>query len=209
MHPNCAFRPGLPPAEERALLEAMLDTIGFGMIFAATPAGPRVAHVPLASTGARNSGGALHFHLARTNALTDHLDGQTALAVINGADAYVSPRWYASREQVPTWNYVAIELEGRVRRMDDDGLKGHIEELVARHEARIAAGRPWSLDELPFGKFDNLSKGITGFEMDVQAWRPTFKLSQNKGAGERALVADALEANGSPALARLMRDLAP
>ena len=50
---------------------------------------------------------------------------------------------------------------------------------------------------------------IAGFEMEVRAWRPTFKLSQNKSAEDRASVADALEAHGSPALAALMRTLAP
>jgi len=204
MHPNSAFRPNLPPAEERALLETLLDEIGFGMIFAATPDGPRVAHVPMLSTG----DGALHFHLARGNALAGHLNGMTALAVVNGPDAYVSPGWYADRGQVPTWNYVALELEGRVRGMDRDGLKGHIEDLVARHEARLEADRPWALDELPDGTFDTLSRGIVGFEMEVQAWRPTFKLSQNKDAEPRSSIADALEASGSPALAQLMRSLA-
>ena len=50
--------------------------------------------------------------------------------------------------------------------------------------------------------------GIVGFEMDVRAWRPTFKLSQNKPPEERLRVADALEAQGSPAIAALMRRFA-
>jgi transcriptional regulator len=205
MHPNSAFRSHLPPAEERALLETLVDEIGFGMVFAATPDGPRVAHVPMLSTG----DGALQFHLARGNALAQHLNGMTALAVINGPDAYVSPRWYGTREQVPTWNYVSVELEGRVRRMDQDGLRGHIEELVDRQEGRVEGGEPWSLAEVPEDKFASLFKGIVGFEMEVQAWRPTLKLSQNKDAAERQRIAEALEQAGSPALAQLMRTLAP
>lgn len=205
MHPNSAFRTALPLGEERALLETILDEIGFGMVFATTPDGPRVAHVPLLSTG----DGALHFHLARGNALAQHLNGMTALAVVNGPDGYVSSRWYADREQVPTWNYVAVELEGRVRRMDQDGLRGHIEELVARQESRVEGGEPWSLDEVPEVKFASLFKRIVGFEMEVQAWRPTLKLSQNKDAVERQRIAEALEQAGSPALAQLMRTLTP
>ena len=46
------------------------------------------------------------------------------------------------------------------------------------------------------------SAGIVGFEMEVRAWRPTFKLSQNKTAEDRAAVAEALEAQGSPAHGR-------
>lgn len=200
MHPNTAFR-----HDDRALLEALIDEVGFGMIFATTPDGPRVAHTPLLQTG----DGAVQFHLARGNALTKHLDGMTVLALVNGPDGYVSPRWYADQEQVPTWNYVALELEGRVRRMDADGLLGLLEALSARQEARISSGTPWTMDKLPPDKLRGLLGAIIGFELEVQAWRPTFKLSQNKLADERERVVAGLEGEGSPAIAQLMRTLAP
>lgn len=199
MHPNPLFR-----SDDRALLESLIAEIGFGMVFAQTPDGPRVAHVPIVSTGE----GSIHFHLARSNALTRHIAGTTALAVINGPDAYVSPRWYEDRGQVPTWNYVALELEGPVRRIDEDGLHTLLVAIGDRQEARIAAGEPWRREEVPQDLWDKLAKGIVGFELEVRAWRPTLKLSQNKPAEERARVADALEAQGSVALAALMRDLA-
>jgi transcriptional regulator len=200
MHPDPHFR-----HDDRALLEALVDEIGFGMIFATTPDGPRVAHTPLLWTG----DGAVQFHLARGNALASYLDGMTALAVVNGPDGYVSPRWYADREQVPTWNYIALELEGRVRKMDGDGLTGLLEALSARQESRIDEGEPWTMDKVPDAKLAKLLTGIVGFELEVQAWRPTFKLSQNKPADERQRVAIGLEAEGSPAIAQLMRRLAP
>lgn len=200
MHPNPAFR-----HDDRALLEELVDEVGFGMVFATTPDGPRVAHTPLVCTG----DGAIQFHLARGNALARHLDGMTALALVNGPDGYVSPRWYGADGQVPTWNYVAVELEGRVRRMDQDGLLGCLETLVARQEARLREGGAWTLDSLDADTRRRLLAGIVGFELEVQAWRPTFKLSQNKPADARARIADGLEAEGSPAIAQLMRTLAP
>jgi len=199
MHPNSLFR-----VDDRALLESLIEEIGFGMVFAEAPDGPRVAHVPLVSTG----NGELHFHLARGNALTRHIAGRTALAVINGPDAYVSPRWYADRGQVPTWNYLALELEGPVRQMTEDGLHGLLEAIGERQEARIESGQPWRPEDVPQDLWDRLAKGIVGFELDVRAWRPTFKLSQNKPPEERLRVADALEAQGSPAIAALMRRFA-
>ena len=202
MHPNLAFRQA-----GRALLETMIEEIGFGMVFATTPDGPRVAHVPMLWTG----DGAVQFHLARGNALTKHLDGMTALAVINGPDGYVSPRWYGDggAGQVPTWNYVALELEGRVRRLDGDGLIGQIAALSERHETRVSEGQPWTMDKLPEARLRALLAGIVGFELEVLAWRETVKLSQNKNAEDRIRVANGLEAEGSPAIAQLMRTLAP
>ena len=202
MHPNAAFRHG-----DRPLLETLLDEVGFGMVFAQTPDGPRVAHVPLLYKG----GGAVQFHLARGNALTRHLDGATVLALVNGPDGYVSPRWYldGGAENVPTWNYVALEIEGRVRRMDQDGLIGQITALSAKHEARIANGKPWTMDKLSEARANGLIKSIAGFEIEVQAWRETLKLSQNKPDDDRAALADALEAEGAVAIAHMMRNLAP
>ncbi|MBX9643495.1 MAG: FMN-binding negative transcriptional regulator [Novosphingobium sp.] len=202
MHPNSAFR-----HPDRALLESLVEEVGFGMVFAATPDGPRVAHAPLLWTG----DGALQFHLARGNALTKHLDGTTALVVVNGPDGYISPRWYpdGGADQVPTWNYAAVELEGRVRKMDDDGLLGQVIALSDKHEARIAQGEPWTIDKLSDLRRIGLLKAIVGFELEVQAWRETFKLSQNKGAESAAALADGLEAEGAVAIAHLMRSLAP
>lgn len=198
MHPNPAFR-----HDDRALFERLIQEIGFGMVFATTPDGPRVAHVPLVSTG----DGAVQFHLARGNALARHLDGMVALAVVNGPDAYVSPRWYGEDpNQVPTWNYVALEMEGPVRRMDHDGLYGQLEALSAQEEAKLPPPA-WTMAKADPAYIDKLIGAIVSFEMEVQAWRPTFKLSQNKSADLRERVAAGLEDAGSHAVAAMMRGL--
>lgn len=198
MHPNPAFR-----SEDRALFETLIDQIGFGMVFLSTPDGPRVAHTPLLSTG----DGALQFHLARGNAITRHLEGATALVTINGPDGYISPRWYSDRDTVPTWDYVALEIEGRVRRMGDDGLEAFLHTLIEKFEGRIP-GEPWRAGEASKDLWQSLLRGIVGFEMEIVAWRPTVKLSQKRKPEEREAIAAGLDTAGSPALAHLMRTLA-
>lgn len=199
MHPNPLFR-----SEDRELLETLVAEIGFGMVFAATPDGPRVAHTPLLST----RDGAVQFHLSRGNALTRRLDGETALIVINGPDGYVSPRWYDDRATVPTWDYVSLELEGQVRRMDAEGTDALLYALIDKHEGRLG-GDSWQADETPPDLWRKLLGGIVGFEMEVLAWRPTLKLSQKKSPAERATIAAGHEGAGALALAHLMRTLAP
>lgn len=197
MHPNPLFR-----SEDRALLEALIEEIGFGMVFLTTPDGPRVAHTPLLST----EDGAIQFHLSRGNALTRHLDGATALITVNGPDSYISPRWYAQRDTVPTWDYVALELEGRVRRMAEEGLEAFLLTLIEKHEARLS-GEPWRAGEAGPELWASQLRGIVGFELEVLAWRPTLKLSQKKSPAERAGIAAGLEAAGAAGLAQLMRSL--
>jgi len=198
MHPNPLYR-----SDDSAADAALVGQIGFGMVFAATPDGPRVAHTPLLMT----EGGAVQFHLARSNALARHLDGTTALIVVNGPDAYVSPRWYDDRNTVPTWDYVALELEGPVRRMDDDGLEAFLHAAIAKHETRLG-GEPWRAEESSEKMWAGLFRGIVGFELTVAARRPTYKLSQNKPPETRARIADGLAEAGSPALADWVRSVA-
>lgn len=195
MHPNPLYR-----SDDRALCESLIETIGFGMVFAATPEGPRVAHTPLLLAG-----GAVQFHLARSNALARHLDGARALIVVNGPDAYVSPRWYDNRDTVPTWDYVALELEGLVRQMDDVGLEAFLHAAIRKHEGTLG-GEPWQAEESSEKVWSGLFRGITGFELAVEAWRPTFKLSQNKSPETRARIAEGLDAAGAGPLAGWIRD---
>jgi transcriptional regulator len=204
MHPNSAFR-----KEDRALFEALITEIGFGMVFLTTPDGPRVAHVPLLLTESENAAGTIRFHLALGNALTRHLGGAQALAVVNGPDGYISARWYSDPDQVPTWNYIALEMEGPVRRMDRAELFTLLQDVAAHHEARVTEGKPWTMDKMDPSKRDRMMDMIMGFELTVQAWRPTFKLSQNKSPEERARLIDGLKAKGTHGVAALMERFAP
>ena len=196
MHPNPAYRHG-----DSAALDALADRIGLGAIFLLTPDGPRVAHAPVLV-----GGGTLRFHLARGNALTRHLNGAQALACLTGPHAYVSARWYADAEQVSTWNYVALEYEGAVRRMDEAELLRQLTDLTERHEGRVRSGGiPWTMDKLSDKTRAQLLRGIVGFELAIEQRRETIKLAQHKRADERDRLIAGLEAEGASAIAALMR----
>lgn len=197
MHPNSAFR-----TEQRDGLRAFATQIGFGMLFATTPDGPRVAHMPFVFLDEERIG----FHIARGNAITKHLDGIEALFLVNGPDGYISPDWYGIDDQVPTWNYVALELQGTVRRMDDTGLVAQIDALSEEQEKRLLPKPVWKRGKMSEGYFDKLLRGICGFEMTIADWRSTIKLGQNKPAEVRAAAADGVAAAGNAALGELMRN---
>ena len=199
MHPNADFR-----WEDRAALRSFAEQIGFAQIFAETPDGPRVAQLPFVFLDEDRIG----FHIARGNGLARHLDGRVALATLLGPDAYVSPDWYQLDDQVPTWNYLALELEGRVTRVDRAALVAQIDQLSAQHEAQLAPKPGWTRAKMDPARFEAMLGAIQGFEMTISAWRGTAKLGQNKPKGARAAVADAFEARGQRAMALLMRDLA-
>lgn len=199
MHPNAAFRWDDPDA-----LRMFAREVGFGTLFAATPDGPRVAHVPFVFLDDDRIG----LHVARGNGIAKHLDGAEALFVVNGPEAYISPDWYEmDHNQVPTWNYLAVEMQGPVRRMSQDELIAQVDALSAEQEARLAPKRIWTRDKMDAAIFDKMTTAIIGFELRVTAWRSTAKLGQNKPAEARARVADRLDEQGRNAVAHLMRNL--
>jgi transcriptional regulator len=197
VHPDSKFR-----WTDRDAMRVFVGDARFGMLFADTPAGPCVAHVPVVWLDE----GRIGFHLSRGNRLAAHLDGARALFVVNGPHGYVSPDWYGLDDQVPTWNYVAVELEGDVRAIAPDRLPALIDALSLDSEARLAPKPVWTRDKMRDGLFDRMLGAITGYELTVADWRGTRKLGQNKAAPARLAAAQGLENAGDDGIAALMRD---
>jgi transcriptional regulator len=196
VHPDPKFR-----WRDEGELRAFVAARRFGMLFAQTADGPAVAHVPAVWLDERRIG----FHLSRGNRLAAHIDGARALFVVNGPHGYVSPDWYGLEDQVPTWNYVAAELEGDVQALPVEALPGLIDALSLDSEARLAPKSVWTRNKMAPGLFDRMTGAIIGYQMTVTDWRGTRKLGQNKPAAARAAAADGMAAAGDQPIAALMR----
>ncbi len=191
MHPNRVFA-----WEDRDAMLAFIDEIAFCTIFVD---GPMLVHAPVVV----RSPDRLQFHVANRNRAVDLLDGRRGLLSCLGPDAYVSPDWYGTEDQVPTWNYVTVEAEGPLRRLDETELTELLDVLSAAHERRLAPKTEWTRDKMSPGRFEAMLKAITGFELGIEALRGTRKLGQHKKAAEQEGAAAGL-APFSPEMAALM-----
>jgi transcriptional regulator len=196
MHPAPAFA-----WEDEAAMRAFVADVAFAHVFIAGPHGTAVVHVPLLVVDA-----GLQFHLPRRNRATPLIEHATITASIAGPDAYVSPGWYAAADQVPTWNYVAVEAEGRVRRLDPPELVTHLDALSAEHERRLAPQPAWTRAKMTAGRFEAMLPAITGYELRVEQWRGTRKLSQNKPVADLQGVVAGMDGIGRTDMARLVAD---
>lgn len=203
MHPNPAFRTATL-AENLAFARAR----GFGVLSVNGPDGPIAAHVPfLLSADASFA----EVHLARSNPLARACLADAplpALIAISGPDAYVSPDWYDVEDQVPTWNYVAVHLRGRLEPLPEDALRGHVDALSAEHEARLLPKTPWVSGKMSDGAMPRMLRMILPFRLQISAVDGTWKLNQNKTDAVRAAAADQLTQQGeagAQAIALLMR----
>ena len=197
MHPNKAFRFN----SDAAMLDWAFAR-GFAHILAATAEGPMAAHAPIVPAGDT----AARFHVARGNRLTPLLDGARVVLSVAGPDGYITPNWYADpAQQVPTWNYVAVEIEGTVRAIDEQGLIEQLDTLAAIHEPRVIPENPWTRAKMDDARFRAMLRAIIGFEVTIEAIRGTSKLGQNKADTDRLGAVEGLARSGNTALAELMR----
>lgn len=198
MHPARLFH----VADEDRLL-AQLAERPFVTVAAAPDGRPRVAHAPVVVR--RLAGGlAVDFHLSRSNALAPFLaEGFRAVLVGLGPEAYISPDWYESADQVPTWNYVSVEVEGPVAMLDEPGLIAQLDALSAQEEARLLPKRPWTRAKMSPGVFEKMTRGIVGARLTVERLEGVSKLGQNKNAADRA---GAVAGLGDHPIARLMEN---
>jgi transcriptional regulator len=197
MHPAATFR-----VEDEAVLLAHLAAHPFVTLAAAPDGRPRIAHAPVVVRRLA-SGLAIDFHVSRANALAPFLaDGFRGVAVSLEADAYVSPDWYEDADQVPTWNYVSVEVEGPIAMLDEAGLVTLLDDLSTQEEARLAPKPPWTRGKMSPGRFDAMVRAIVGARLTVERLEGVTKLSQNKSEADRAGVIAAL---GDHPIGRLMR----
>ena len=178
---------------DRAASLAFAQTRGFGLVCAWDGAKPIASSLPFYLTFADDGTPRAAFHVARHNPLVKLAGGTTSwLLAVNGADAYVSPDWYVSPDQVPTWLYQVVHLTGTVRILSDDELAEQIDTLSAKFEDWLLPKKPWTSSKMTAGRLDALKKAIVGLVMTVEEVEGSFKLNQHKSDADHAAIASAM-----------------
>lgn len=195
--------------DEAQALIARLSRRWAGIIVSVGEGGAPVAtHAPILWDAEKRIATA---HIARANPQWRAGDGP-GLIVLPGPEAYVTPNWYPSKVEhgktVPTWNYEAVHLSGRLEWFDDAAaLEAVVRDLSALHEADQPA--PWKLEDAPRAYAEALLRGIVGVRLHVERIDAKRKLSQNKSAADFNGVAAGLSASANPMaqeVAALMRE---
>ena len=204
------YRPSAFAVKSRDALEALIREVSFGICVLTGTEGPVLVGLPLHLERRDDAPGVLCGHLARANPASRLLQsGARAVVSFLGAQGSVSPRWYCSQgPAVPTWNYLAVEVEGVVRPCAPGSeTRALLDTLTRVHEERV--GSDWGLDEIADGPLtERLLSSIVAFEITIERMEGKWKLGQNRPVAERRAVVEALEALGEPgghALAAHMR----
>lgn len=172
---------------------------GAGMLVVETPDGLQSVFVPVVVNDDHTK---ILTHVAKANSWWRSLsDGDEVLGLFLVASAYVSPSNYPSRFEnpgvVPTWNYVAAEVRGRLIVHDDpEWLQGQVRLVTEQFES--GRSPEWRVEDASAEYVARQVKAIVGIEIDVQAIQGKAKLSQNRPEVDHDSVRDNL-AHGTSA----------
>lgn len=187
MHPNPIFRKNtannnLEFARQR----------GFGSLSINGDELPLTSHIPFVFDEKMTH---LQCHLVKSNPIYKQIAKAPCRAVLNimGQDAYISPDWYELENQVPTWNYIAVRLEGELSILDESILHNHLELLSDHFENELLPKKPWKLSKVDQAVYAKLARMIAPAQFTITHVDGTWKLSQNKSETVRQNAARALQ----------------
>jgi len=196
MHPNPAFR-----QEDHARHLDFARARAFGTLAVNAEPAPLLSHIPfLLDEGGLNA----DLHLVRSNPIARI--GETAAVIsVTGPDGYISPDWYEVPDQVPTWNYVAVHLRGRLTPLPVEQLRATIDAQSAFFEERLLPKAPWTSGKMTPEVMNRMMRQILPFRLEIERVEGTWKLNQNKEDAVRMRAADRVEDGVGSDLAELGR----
>ena len=189
MHPNPVYR-GMPKETNQAYARER----GFGVLSTNGDFGPLLAHVPFLLS---DDGQYADLHLVRSNAIVRAISAPVpAVIAVLGPDSYISPDWYEASDMVPTWNYVAVQLRGTLRRLEQDELPDLLDRLSAHFEQQLAPKPIWTSAKMSEDVLERMLRQIVPFRLDITQTEGTWKLAQNKPDSVRMAASRQVKARG-------------
>lgn len=134
-------------------------------------------HIPLELEKDESGDDALYGHISKNNLQCEYFkENEEVLAIFNGPHAYVSSSWY-HHENVPTWNYIAVHIYGKLSILNEQELMDSLKKLVDKYESN--SENPVKVEKLSENTLRSIN-GIVGFKIKIESIHPAYKLSQNR-----------------------------
>lgn len=175
--------------DQRDIL-ALIESHPLGAWVCPSRQGLLANHVPFLLDRSRGEHGTLVAHVSRANPVWRVLPhAGPSIVLFRGPQAYITPNWYPTKtthgQVVPTWDYVAANVHGTARAIDDvNALRDLVERLTQKHES--VQPTAWKVSDAPGRYIDKMLRAIVGIEIEIASLVGKWKVSQNRSAADRA-----------------------
>ena len=163
--------------EDLATVKEFIKANSFGILVNQVDGKPWATHIPMELDTDADGNEVLVTHIAKANPQWRHFnETDEVLCIFSGPHSYVSSSWYAD-EEVPTWNYIAVHVYGRIRILSEDEVLASMHRLVDKYEKD--SKHPISLHDMS-PKTRAQIRGVVGFKILITDIQATYKLSQGR-----------------------------
>jgi transcriptional regulator len=173
------YIPDLYKNENQEAITAFLKENSFGILINQTNGKLWATHIPLELSINSEGKTILEGHISKENPQWQGFaENDQILAVFSGPHSYISPSWY-DHENVPTWNYIAVHVYGKIKIIEGDAVIESLKRLVDKYEQN--SENPVRIEDLS-EKTMMQSRGIVAFEIEIEEIQAQRKMSQNRDA---------------------------
>jgi transcriptional regulator len=170
------YIPKLYKNENQEDIQNFIHKNGFGILVNQTVGKLWATHIPLLLEE-KNGKQYLVGHVSKENPQAESFKtNDEVLVIFSGVHTYISSSWY-DHENVPTWNYLAVHVYGKVKLHTLEESIEALKKLVNKYEAK--SEKPVRIEDLS-KKTMQQARGIVSFEIEVTAVEAMKKLSQNR-----------------------------
>ncbi len=177
----------IPKSFEKNNLEELhrfIEKYGFATLISYHENKLHVSHVPTMLDKNRGQFGTLIWHLAKKNDHCKILNEKiNSLCLFHGPHSYISPAWYKTFPNVPTWNYTVVHAEGIPSNVSKEELAVDLEKLVSHHESISNTHY-----QIPEHYKTKLLEHIDGFHMEIIKINGKYKLGQNRTVEDQQMM---------------------
>jgi transcriptional regulator len=170
------YIPELYKNENQEDIQNFIHQNGFGILVNQTNGKLWATHIPLLLEE-KDGKQILVGHVSKINPQVESFQvNDEVLAIFSGAHSYISSSWY-DHENVPTWNYLAVHVYGKLTIYNHEQAVDSLKKLVDKYEAK--SKNPIRIEDLS-SKTMREARGIIAFEIEITAIEAQKKLSQNR-----------------------------
>jgi transcriptional regulator len=171
------YTPEIYKNENPESIRTFLKENSFGILINQTNGKLCATHIPIELEINADGKEILQGHISKLNPQAEGFtENDQVLAVFSGPHSYISSSWY-DHENVPTWNYIAVHVYGRIRITNETATIESLKKLVDKYEAN--SENPVRVENMS-AKTMREARGIIGFEIEIDEIQATKKLSQNR-----------------------------
>ncbi|QIH39614.1 FMN-binding negative transcriptional regulator [Flavobacterium sp. Sr18] len=171
------YTPEIYKNENQEEIKKFLQENSFGILINQTNGKLCATHIPLELETNEEGNEILYGHISKENPQWNgFIDNDQVLAVFTGPHSYISSSWY-DHENVPTWNYIAVHVYGKIKIIEGEAVIESLKKLVDKYEQN--SKNPVRIADLS-KKTMMQTRGIVAFEIEITEIQATRKLSQNR-----------------------------